>query len=60
MMSPGGLLALYQHKTNRSDTPWIEPKRTQFESALGLVPGSAKVAHGGSIANDVVFFYCQR
>jgi len=59
-MLPGDVLAFYQHQTNRDNEPWIEPKRVQFESALGLKPGTAKVAHGRTIARDVAFFYCAR
>jgi hypothetical protein len=60
-MVPGDVLVFYQHQTNRNATPWIEPKREQFEKALGLSPGTAKVATGLAIANDVAFFYsCKR
>jgi hypothetical protein len=59
-MSPGDLLTLYQHQTNRSGNPWAEPKRLQLETALGLPAGSAKIAQGPSIARDVVFLYCPR
>jgi hypothetical protein len=60
-MIPGDVLVLYQHQTNRNATPWIQPKREQFETALGLSPGTAQVATGGGIANDVAFFYsCKR
>ena len=59
-MLPGELLAVYQHQTNRSGQPWVEPKRLQLETALGLPAGSVKVAGGPSIARDVVFLYCRR
>jgi hypothetical protein len=51
------VLVFYQHQTNRNATPWIQPKREQFERALGLPIGTAKVATGTAIANDVAFFY---
>ena len=57
-MLPGDVLVFYQHQTNRNATPWIQPKREQFEKALGLSPGTAKVATGMAIARDVAFFYC--
>jgi len=59
-MQPGDVLVFYQNQTNRSGEPWIEAKRKQFEDALGLVRGAAKVAQGRSIARDVAFFYCGR
>lgn len=59
-MRSGDLIVVYQHQTNRSGQPWVEPKRWQFEAALGLPSGGVKVAHGRSIARDVVFFYCER
>jgi hypothetical protein len=59
-MPPGDVLVFYQHQTNRSGTPWIEPKREQFEKALGLLPGTVKVATGMRIARDVAFFYCRK
>ncbi len=59
-MSPNDILAFYQHQTNRSGTPWIEKKKAQFEAALGLKSGSAKVATGKKIARDVaLFFVCK-
>ena len=59
-MLPGDVLVFYQHQTNRNATPWIQPKREQFEKALGLSPGTAKVATGMAIARDVAFFYCRK
>jgi len=59
-MKTSDVLVFYQHQTNRNNTPWIEPKRLQFEGALRLEPGSAKVASGVEIAKDVVFFFCQK
>ena len=56
----GHLLVFYQHKTNYNGTPWLEPKRTQFEAALGLAPGTSKVAHSFKIAQDVAFFFAER
>ena len=49
------VLVLYQHQTNRNSTPWIEPKRVQFERAIGIAPGSERLGSGAA-ARDVVFF----
>ena len=54
------ILVFYQHRTNRNGQEWIDPKRIQFEDALGLPHGNAKIAHGAKIANDVVFFYSRK
>lgn len=59
-MRPGDVLVLYQHQTNRNARPWIDPKREQFEDALALARGTAKVAQGETLARDVVLFYCQK
>lgn len=56
-MQNGDVLVFYQHKTNRKRQPWIEEKRKQFEQALRLPCGSAKVALS-EIASDVAFYYC--
>lgn len=57
---PGDVLVFYQHQTNRNGQPWIEPKKAQFELALGIPAGAAKIAMAKDIARDVVFFYVQR
>lgn len=44
-MPAGHVLVFYQHKTSYNGSPWLEPKRAQFESAVGLEPGASKVAH---------------
>ena len=54
------MLVFYQHKVNRNAAPWIEPKKAQFEKALGLKAGGAKLAGAPGIASDVVFFYIQK
>ncbi len=54
------VLALYQHKTNRSGRPWVKPKKEQFERAIGLSAGTAKLASAKKIATDVVFFYASK
>ena len=61
-MSVGDVLVFYQHQTNRNGQPWIEPKRNQFEKALKLPSGSAKVAVGSEIAgaSDVAIYYCRK
>lgn len=51
------LLVIYQHQTNRAGKPWVEPKRKQFANALEVKLEEVKVAHGGNIATDVVFFF---
>lgn len=56
----GDLLLFYQHQTNRNGRPWVEPKKEQFERALGISAGAAKLARGERIARDVVFFYAQK
>lgn len=54
------IMLLYQHQTNRSGTPWIKPKKAQFERALGVREGSAKLARAPGIAPDVAFFYIEK
>ncbi len=51
----GDLLVFYQHQ-NRSRS-WVEEKKAQFEKAIGLEPGSSKLAQGREIARDVAFFF---
>lgn len=60
VMSEGDLLVFYQHQTNRNSQPWIEPKKTQFEHAIGLQSEDVGVARAPQIASDVVFFFAQR
>ena len=50
----------YQHQTNRKGTPWIEPKKEQFERVLGVRQGSAKLARAAGIARDVAFFFIEK
>ena len=54
------LLVFYQHQTNRNGQPWIDSKKQQFERAIGLPVGSARLARSEVIARDVVFFYAQK
>ena len=56
----GDLLVFYQHQTNRNGQPWVAPKKEQFERAIGIPAGAAKVARAETIARDVVFFYTQK
>jgi len=56
----GDVLVLYQSQTNKKGLPWIEPKRVQFERALGLPPGGPKVACAPKVARDVAFFFCRK
>jgi hypothetical protein len=59
-MRGNDVLVFYQHKTDRKKgTSWIEPKQRQFEAALALPNGAAKMALGEA-ANDVVFFFVQK
>jgi len=59
-MSSGDLLVFYQHQTNRNGEEWIGPKKLQFECALGVRPGTAKLAWGLQIARDVAFFFAEK
>jgi hypothetical protein len=59
-MSSGDLMVLYQHQTNRNGKEWIGPKKSQFETALNIRPGSAKLAHASKIARDVAFFFVEK
>ncbi len=56
----GDVLALYQHQTNRSGRPWIEPKRQQLALAIGAKSDRVCIARGADIARDVVLFFCQK
>lgn len=56
----GDVLVFYQHQTNRNGIPWIKPKKAQFEQALGVRQGRAKVARAPGIAGDVAFFFIER
>ena len=57
---PGDVMVFYQHQTNRKGTPWIEPKKAQFERVLGVRQGSAKLARAAGIARDVAFFFIEK
>jgi hypothetical protein len=59
MSSPEWILALYQHQTNRAGKPWIDEKRRQFATAIGLAQNAVLLA-SSEIARDVVFFYAIR
>jgi hypothetical protein len=59
-IKPGDIYVFYQHQTNRAGKPWVEPKRRQLESALGLPEHSIKIAQAPQIAHDVVFFFMQK
>jgi hypothetical protein len=56
-LKTGDALVLYQHQTNRNGQPWEEPRREQFEKAIGAPRGSVKIGRGSKLANDVVLFY---
>lgn len=59
-LGPGDLLVFYQHQTNRNGQPWIGSKKEQFERAIGLTLGAAKMARSQPVARDVVFFYAEK
>ena len=59
-LKSGDVLVFYQHQTNRNGQPWIPPKKEQFERAIGLPVGAAKLARAEKIAQDVVFFYAKK
>lgn len=59
-LEPGDILVFYQHQSNRSGRPWTGPKKEQFELAIGLAAGAAKLALGKGIAPDVAFFYARK
>jgi len=50
----------YQHETNKAGKPWIEEKRVQFASAIGVPGDKVGVASGPKIAKDVVFFHASK
>jgi hypothetical protein len=54
------VLVFYQHRPRGAKgNSWIKPKREQFERALQLDKGEAKIAQGET-ATDVVFFIAQK
>lgn len=59
-IKPDDVFVFYQHKTNRNGQPWIEPKKKQLASAIGVPCTEIKVAYGPDIANDVAFYYIRR
>lgn len=59
-LSQGDVLVLYQHKTNRNGRPWVDEKRKQFASAIGVSPSRVSIAKGDSIAHDVAFYYASK
>ena len=54
------VLVLYQHQTNRNGALWVQPKREQFASAIGVGSEEVGIAKGESIARDVVFYYARK
>lgn len=56
----GDVFVLYQHQTTKSAQPWVEPKKVQLETCIGVPEGSMKIARGNSIARDVVFYFMQK
>lgn len=60
MLKHFDVLALYQHQTNRNGDAWEEPKRMQFEDAIGVSHGLVKIGRGLHVARDVVLFYAQK
>jgi hypothetical protein len=60
VLCPSDILVFYQHQTNRNSTLWVDSKKAQFERALGVQEGSAKLAHAPGIARDVAFFFIEK
>lgn len=56
----GWLCAIYQHQTNRNGRPWIEEKKRQFASAIGMDTKQIGVGKAEEIANDVVLFHARK
>jgi len=56
----GDVFVFYQHQTNRSGRPWIEPKRGQLAQALNIDLNNLKIAYGQLVARDVAFYYCTK
>ena len=56
----GWTYVFYQHETNRAGKPWIEEKRAQLSSAIGVSKSKIGVASGLGIAKDVVFFHVSK
>ncbi len=56
-LRPNEVFAFYQHKTNMADIPWIEEKRSQLASAIGVGESGVMVGQSRAIANDVVIYY---
>jgi hypothetical protein len=56
----GWLFVFYQHETNKAGKPWIESKRAQLASAIGVSVNDVGVASGPKIARDVVFYYVSK
>lgn len=59
-LAPGDTIVLYQHQTNRSGKPWVQPKRKQFAAAIEIPVSCVKIAKGSRIAHDVVFYYASK
>lgn len=59
-MKSDDVFVFYQHKTNRNSQAWIEPKKEQLATALGVDNREIKIAHGPKIAHDVVFYYMKK
>src|SRR5438309_781606 len=56
----GWVFVFYQHETNKAGKPWIEDKRAQLASAIGVPVNEVGVASGPQIAKDVVFFHVSK
>jgi len=59
-LTRGDVFVFYQHQTNRSGKPWIEPKREQLARALNRELTNLKIAYGQLVARDVAFYYCTK
>lgn len=60
VLSSSWVLVFYQHETNKAGKPWIEDKRAQLASAIGVPINEVGVASGREIAKDVVFFHVSK
>lgn len=55
----GDLLVFYQHEP-RFMNLWIEKKKGELATAIGVDPANIKIARGPAIARDVVFYFTQK
>jgi hypothetical protein len=56
VLTPGDITVFYQHQTNRSGAPWIEPKKAQLERALRVKGKGETCAWDRNRAGRSLFF----